>query len=303
MISVLINCHNGERFLRETVKSLEDQTYKNFEVVFIDNQSSDSSIEIITNSDLNVKLFRTDYLMSLGAARNWGLSKCTRRYVTILDSDDVYYRDSLEKLLNAIRGKKVAFAYGHQDLIDSDSRVYGERKNIYAGIEGCFFGRLLVHWDIPLVGVIVDKSLLDSRSLSFDDFYQGSEEFDFFLRISAHFDGFSLDEKVVKYRVHKSLSSQLGELRHIERKHALQKIRKDFPALCEKYPREYQCASARAEYYQAQYEMSVGRYNLARKRLRNIALADPRYFLLFLVSQSVTLWRLVQKRKYGDHVS
>lgn len=301
MISILMNCYNGEMFLRETLTSLENQTFRDFEVVFIDNQSTDSSKQIALEANLNLRYFSTPKFTPLGAARNWGLTKCTRRYVTILDTDDVYLEDSLENLFNAMLGRDVAFAYGHQILIDSSSRVYGDIKNIYSGIEGCFFGRLLRHFDIPLVGVIVDKTLLDSKGISFGEFYQGSEEFDFFLRVSAFFNGFALDKQVVKYRVHKGLSSMLGELRHSERKYALQMIEKDFPDLCEQYSHEYKLAIGRAEYYQAQYEMKKGHYLLARNRLKKIALIDIRYFLLFVLSHSSFLWEVIQKRKYGDH--
>ena len=59
MISVLMNCYNGERYLRETIESLESQTFKDFEVVFIDNQSSDKSKQLIEASSLNVRYFKT----------------------------------------------------------------------------------------------------------------------------------------------------------------------------------------------------------------------------------------------------
>ena len=301
MISVLMNCYNGERYLRETIESLESQTFKDFEVVFIDNQSSDKSKQLIEASSLNVRYFKTEKKISLGEARKFGLERCTRRYVCFLDTDDIYTVEALNILHNAISQSDYGFVYGNQLLIDGNSKHIGRIRNKYAGQSGAFFGKLLYHWDIPLVATIVDRDKILSSQITFQSHYEGSEEFDFFLRIAACFDAKAIDEYVVQYRIHSSLSSRLGDRIFIEREKALNDLKRDFPGLMNSHSKELDHGLARLEYYKAQHDMKNGNYTIARLKLKKLVFIDFRYTILFIVSFFPWFWRQVQLVKYKDH--
>ena len=118
LVSVLMNCYNGGKYLSQALDSIIAQTYKNWEIVFIDNCSNDNSKHIALSYD-NVNYFKTEKNIPLGAARNFGLEKCTGQYVAFLDTDDIWMPNIIEKLLAAITSGDYALAYGGQIDIDS----------------------------------------------------------------------------------------------------------------------------------------------------------------------------------------
>ena len=77
LVSIIINCHNGEKFLEKSIESVFNQTYKNWEIIFLDNLSSDKSKEILQLfDDKRIKYYRTDNLVDLYKARNLAVEKC-----------------------------------------------------------------------------------------------------------------------------------------------------------------------------------------------------------------------------------
>ena len=103
--SIIIPNYNKEKYIKECLDSIFNQTYKNYEVLFIDDHSSDNSLEMV--KDYDVKLFHTDRL-NAGGARNLGIKNSTGDYIIFLDSDD-YLTDNtvLERLNNIINNEDI----------------------------------------------------------------------------------------------------------------------------------------------------------------------------------------------------
>ena len=77
LVSIIVNCYNGEKYLSKTLSSILDQKYKNFEVIFVDNCSNDSSSKIFKQiNDSRFKYFKTKKKIKLYEARNYALKKC-----------------------------------------------------------------------------------------------------------------------------------------------------------------------------------------------------------------------------------
>ena len=97
-VSIIMNCFNGEKFLRESLKSLFDQTYENWELIFWDNLSSDNSKKILQNfNDKRVIYFCSEHFLSLYKARNNAIQKCSGKYILFLDTDDTWISTKIEK--------------------------------------------------------------------------------------------------------------------------------------------------------------------------------------------------------------
>ena len=98
LISIIMNCHNGEKFLSEAINSILNQSYKNWELIFWDNCSTDNSPLILKQfKDHRIKYFKSDLFTSLGEARQLAFEKCLGEYVAFLDTDDIWYNNKLEK--------------------------------------------------------------------------------------------------------------------------------------------------------------------------------------------------------------
>ena len=113
LVTVIMNCHNGQEFLDESLKSLLEQSYNNWELIFWDNCSTDNSKKILQSfSDDRIKYFKSDKFTSLYEARNNAVEKASGKYVGFLDTDDLWESSKIEKQLNYLKkivNKKFCF--------------------------------------------------------------------------------------------------------------------------------------------------------------------------------------------------
>ena len=89
LISVIINCYNGEKFLKKSIESVINQTYSNWEIIFWDNLSNDNSKKIVNHyTDKRIKYFGAKNFTKLYEARNLAIEKASGEYIAFLDVDD-----------------------------------------------------------------------------------------------------------------------------------------------------------------------------------------------------------------------
>src|SRR5579872_5126942 len=97
-VTVIMNCLNGENFVRQAIQSVYDQTYKDWEIVFWDNASTDATAAIAKSfSDGRLRYFRSEKTVPLGQARQWALTEARGDWVAILDHDDALLPHRLER--------------------------------------------------------------------------------------------------------------------------------------------------------------------------------------------------------------
>ena len=82
LVSVIMNCYNGDKYLRAAIESVYDQTYKNWEIIFWDNASTDNSAAIANSYDAKLRYFYSKETVTLGAARNKALKQCKGEYIS-----------------------------------------------------------------------------------------------------------------------------------------------------------------------------------------------------------------------------
>src|SRR5690349_15614731 len=101
LVSVIMNCFNGEKYLRHAIDSVLSQSYKNFEIIFWDNQSTDRSAEIFKSyTDTRLKYFYAPKHTWLYEARNYAIQKASGQFIAFLDSDDWWETHKLEKQIS-----------------------------------------------------------------------------------------------------------------------------------------------------------------------------------------------------------
>ncbi|RGS75648.1 glycosyltransferase family 2 protein [Coprococcus sp. AF21-14LB] len=109
LVSIIIPVYNAERFLRETLDSLVEQTYKHFEVICVDDGSTDKSLEILREYNQKDSRFRfiEQNNQYAGVARNNGLKVACGKYIMFLDSDDLFEKKMLFTLVKIAERKKI----------------------------------------------------------------------------------------------------------------------------------------------------------------------------------------------------
>ncbi len=221
LISIVINCYNGEEYLRETIDSVLAQTYQHWEVIFWDNQSTDGSAGIFNGySDPRLRYFHAPTHEKLGCARNQAVMQVRGKWLCFLDCDDIWLPEKLEKQVSIIstEGDDLGLVYGQMLVLDnrSDSASqWSRRMSKYAKKtllktlpEGRVFEQLLLVDFIPLVTAIVRTDLYrDVGGVS--NHFEIAEDYDLFVKIAALKKVLAVQSVIGLYRIHQSNTSIL----------------------------------------------------------------------------------------------
>jgi len=205
LVSVMMNCLNGEVYLRQAIDSVYEQTYVNWEIVFWDNASTDSSGVIANSYDSRLKYFRGDKTIPLGPARNKALEQCEGEYVAILDCDDVWFKQKLEKQMALFQNDpKIAVVYSNCQVLDSNGCVIGKNKQKF--YRGMIFDDMLRNNFIPPSPTVVMKKEHIYSVGSFLE-YKAALDLDLLLKLAFHYPFDFVDETLAMYRLHEQALS------------------------------------------------------------------------------------------------
>jgi glycosyltransferase involved in cell wall biosynthesis len=214
-VSVCIPTYNRRDYLRQTLESVYAQTYRDFEVVVVDDGSTDGTAEMIKNSDYNVRYF-WQANAGLAAARNKLIELATGHYITFIDSDDLLMPDALERMTKAAEDEDEPVAvYGAYLRIDGQGNVIGRcKRTLRTGhITRYLFEDILVH----SCGSMFPKKILQEAG-GFDTSLPLFCDYDLWLRLSTRYKFIALKEPTFKRRRHSSnlsaasAANKMGEL-------------------------------------------------------------------------------------------
>jgi glycosyltransferase involved in cell wall biosynthesis len=203
LVSIVINCFNGEKYLRQSIESVLDQSYKNFELIFWDNQSKDQSKNIIKSyQDKRIKYFYSRNHTTLYQARNLALKECKGDFVCFLDVDDYFLKDKIAKQLLYFEDKKVGVIYTNYYRYYEDIN----KKKILTNKllpSGNLTQYILEESQISFMTVMIRKKSLDSLEFNFDRKYSIIGDYDLLYRLSLYWDFDYIEEPLAVYRIHK----------------------------------------------------------------------------------------------------
>ena len=213
LVSVIMNCFNGEEYLRDAIDSVISQTYNNWELIFWDNQSKDKSLEIFKSyKDKRLKYFWANQHTSLYKARNLAIEKSKGDYIAFLDTDDLWEKDKLELQMNLFNNPEVGVVYTNAWIIKKNiknKKIHEKRKLP----QGYIYDNLTKHYNIGIVTTIIRKKYYEKLNNKFDERFSIIGDFDLFLRLSKICKFESIQKPVASYRLHgKNLSILNKEL-------------------------------------------------------------------------------------------
>lgn len=114
LVSVIMNCYNGDRYLANAVNSVLEQTYSNWEIIFWDNLSTDNSLDIIRRfKDERIKYFLADSHTNLNTARNLAIQRSEGEFIAFLDVDDLWDKEKLSRQIPLFQDPQVGFVFGN----------------------------------------------------------------------------------------------------------------------------------------------------------------------------------------------
>jgi GT2 family glycosyltransferase len=222
IISVILPVYNGERTIKETMDSVLNQTFLDFELIVINDGSQDSTLEVVSRIvDSRLKVF--SYANAgLAATRNRGISHAIGEYISFIDADDFWTSDKLEAQFKALQANpQAAVAYSWTDWIDESGQFL--RSGGHITVNGDVYAKLLLR-DFIESG---SNPLIRKHALAevggFDESLAAVEDWDMWLRLAAQYEFVCVPSPQILYRVSSnSMSSNIwkmeaGSLRIIER--------------------------------------------------------------------------------------
>ncbi|GEL68112.1 glycosyltransferase family 2 protein [Marinilactibacillus psychrotolerans] len=159
-VSVIIPVYNAEKFLSQTIQSILNQTYENYEIILIDDCSTDNSKNIIEEficKDSRIKLYELDNNSGAAVSRNKGLKVSEGQYIAFIDSDDLWKENKLEKQIKFMEQNNFGFTFTNYEMISENGEVLKASMKIPNKLD---YKMLLKNTAIACSSVIIDRSII-----------------------------------------------------------------------------------------------------------------------------------------------
>ena len=214
-VSIIINCYNGEKYLKEALNSILNQTYENWEIIFWDNYSSDSSAKIFKNyKDKRFKYFFSEKYTSLYKARNLAIEKASCDFVAFLDTDDLWEKNKLELQMPYFDNKEIGLVFSNFWLLKDNTN----KKKLYIDKSlpnGKIYNDLINNYCVGILTTIIRKKSYQELDKIFDDRFSIIGDFDLFLRLSKKYLFASIQQPLAYYRLHDQNYSTLNKAKEV----------------------------------------------------------------------------------------
>ena len=216
LVSIIMNCYNGEAYLCESIESVLSQTYKNWELIFWDNKSVDKSAEIFKSyKDKRFKYYYASQHTPLYDARNKAIEKSSGEFIAFLDTDDFWAKDKLELQIPFFKDLEVGVVYGNLFIVNeklNTKKIFLKKKKP----RGFILDDLLKNYCTGLVTLIIRKSFLDNYQPVFDNSFHIMGDFDLMIRMSTKYKFDCVEKPIASWRVHGKNESLLYKTKQIK---------------------------------------------------------------------------------------
>lgn len=202
LVSIIIPYYKSERFIRKTISSIINQSYKNWEVIIIDDENSDVSFKAISSlKDKRIKIIKNINNQGVAKARNFGISKAKGDFIAFLDSDDYWHKDKLKSQISIMRQKKYNISYTSYTAFkkNKDIKYFVKANRVLK------FNSLIKANPICCSSVIVKKNILEKNPFPN---LKTKEDYALWLKISKKNNFYPIKKNLTFHRIRKnSLSS------------------------------------------------------------------------------------------------
>ncbi len=198
LVSIITPCYNSADFVKLTINSVLAQSYTNWELIVIDDKSTDDTCKIVetyTEKYPNIKLIKLEKNGGVANARNVGLAEAKGKYIAFLDSDDIWLQEKLTKQVTYMEEQSLPMTFCAYNRIDEAGAIISRKIEVPSNVN---YRQLLSH------NVIIFSTSLTLKSVIADTKFKkvGHEDWIFWLDIfKKPFSGFGINEPLVQYRI------------------------------------------------------------------------------------------------------
>jgi len=205
LVSIIIPCYNQGRFLGEAIESALQQSYRHFEVIVVDDGSTDSTPDVVARHPEVLRIWQEN--RGVSAARNTGLRASRGRYLVFLDGDDRLLPHALEIGMKQLeKHVECAMVFGRHRRIAADGSSLSTTE--YPVVEKDYYCQLLISNYIQTPSTAMFRRPVFERIKGFDPLISFAEDYDLYLRIAREFPIVGHKEIVAEYRRHGANASE-----------------------------------------------------------------------------------------------
>jgi glycosyltransferase involved in cell wall biosynthesis len=217
LISIVMPTYNRADLILETIESVREQSYSNWELIIVDDGSDDQTESVIqTISNSKIRYCPIHHTGLLGKVRNVGIEKSNGQYIAFLDSDDVWRKDKLQFQLSLLtKYPDCKFCFSNGDQFGSTATLPAEAVALATGklFESMLFGNT---FPLYMPSLIVNRDIFQAVD-KLDETYRSGADIDFFYRLAFCYDGIFTNEKLINIRKERgSNSDSFSELSYLE---------------------------------------------------------------------------------------
>lgn len=197
-----MNCYNGSKYLKDSLESIINQTYSNWELIFWDNRSEDDSAKIfLSYKDKRFKYYLSNKHTPLAEARNLAIRNSSGEFIAFLDVDDTWEPSKLVKQMLVFEDKDVGLSYSNFYLFfNNEKKLKVSYKNKQPS--GFILKKLLVNYNIAFLTVIIRKEAYEKLNNKFNSNFSIIEDLDIVIRISINWKIKYVDSLLGNCRIH-----------------------------------------------------------------------------------------------------
>lgn len=224
LVSVIIPTFNRSSFLHDAIQSVLNQSYKNFEIIVVDDNSSDNTETVVNNfNNSQIRYVKNKTNLQAPGSRNVGISIAKGEIVGFLDDDDIWFNNKLSLQIPLFSNEKVGLVYGGMNLFFIEE---GLSYNTQPSKEGDIITDMLIENVVGgTVSVLVRKQILEKEI--FDTSFPAREEYDLWIRILKHYEARCIKQPLLRanyrnqiQRVSTNVDSYVKGIELLNKKHA-----------------------------------------------------------------------------------
>lgn len=209
LVSVLLPVYNAEQYLRASLESILSQTYKNIEVICVDDGSADASFKILrifAKQDKRVKVYRNRKNQGIGYTANKATSHAKGDFIARMDADDIMLFDRIEKQVHFLQNNpEMALVGGQCLVINEEGKITGEKKNPTAHKD--IYKMLFSSMSVQNPTIMINKKLTTKEALTLDPTLHPIDDLDMLFKLLACGRFANLPDFVLQYRVYRGSST------------------------------------------------------------------------------------------------
>lgn len=200
LVSIITPTWNSEKYILETIRSVQSQSYKHWEMIIVDDNSIDNTVQIIQKiaaKEPRIKLFKQKENMGAGIARNYALQNAKGRFIAYLDSDDLWEPEKLAKQINFMIKKNCGFSCTSYEVIDAHGQSL---HKIIHMLERVDYIKFLTNNLLQTVGIMVDTEIVNKKLLIMPPIRRRQDAATWLQILKEGYDCFGMQEVLAKYR-------------------------------------------------------------------------------------------------------